>query len=156
MRDNRIESIDDLLNAAVLAVEQYLYALSVTKRGKADQLKRQPGERFINCYNTTLLSWQENLDVQYCLDHYVCIAYMVAYIKKDERDMSKVLQNVAKEMYNHDWGEQLKSCANAFLNARELSAQEAVYRLLSLPLFKSSFFQQYLQQQTFLRRECHS
>lgn len=51
--------------------------------------------------------------------------------------MSKVLKKVAKDMYNHDWSEQLKSCANAFLNATEL--QEAVYGLLSLPLFKSSF-----------------
>lgn len=101
-------------------------------------LKRQPGERFINDYNITpLLSWQANLDVQYCLDPYACIAYMVAYITKNERDMSKVLKWVAKDMYNHDWSEQLKSCANAFLNAREL--QEAVYGLLSLPLFKSSF-----------------
>ncbi|XP_053383841.1 uncharacterized protein LOC123535686 [Mercenaria mercenaria] len=139
-KDHRTESIDDLLIATHFTVEQYLYALSITKRGKTVVLKRQPKEIFINCYNTTLLlAWQANLDVQYCLDPYACIAYMVAYITKDEREMSKVFQNVAKEMCNHDWSDQLKSCANAFLNARELSAQEAVYRLLSLPLFKSSF-----------------
>lgn len=32
-KDNRIESINDLLNATELTVDQYLYALSVTKRG---------------------------------------------------------------------------------------------------------------------------
>ena len=42
-------------------------------------------------------------------------------------------------MAHHGWREQLKACANSFLNARELSAQESVYCLLSIPLFKSNF-----------------
>ena len=43
-------------------------------------------------------------------------------------------------MTHHDWREQLKACANSLLNARELSAQESVYRLLSIQLFKSNFY----------------
>ena len=64
---------------------------------------------------------------------------MVSYITKDKREMCAVLRNITREMAHHDWREQLKACANSFLNARELSAQESVYRLLSIPLFKSTF-----------------
>jgi hypothetical protein len=58
---------------------------------------------------------------------------------EDEREMSTVLRNVFRELHNQDWREQVKSCANALLNACELSEQEAMYRLLSLPPFKCNF-----------------
>ena len=64
---------------------------------------------------------------------------MVSYITKDEREVCQVLQAVSKEMISMDMRTNMKRCASAFLNAREVSAQEAVFRLLSLPLFKSNF-----------------
>ena len=53
-------------------------------------LKRKPSEINTNYYNPHLL--EANKDVQYRLDPYACIAYMVAYITKDEREMSYLLQ----------------------------------------------------------------
>ena len=39
---------------------------------------------------------------------------------------------------DRDIRQQMKQCASSFLNAREVSAQEATYRLLGLPLYKSN------------------
>ena len=139
-KHHEIESVEELLAQADVTNTKYTNALSLTKRGKAVILGRGTDEIYINCYNKhLLLAWQANFDVQYCVDPYGCIAYMENFIIKDEREMSVTLQNVIKEKQHCDWKEQLKACASAFLNAREVSAQEAVYRLLSFPLFKSSF-----------------
>ncbi|VDI08177.1 Hypothetical predicted protein [Mytilus galloprovincialis] len=123
-----------------ISPQEYKSALELSKRGKLIIYKRNPTEIQINSYNKHLLrAWEANLDVQYCLDPYACIAYMVAYITKDEREMSQILQAVSNEANTLDFKSSMKKCASAFLNAREVSAQEAVYRLLSFPLFKSNF-----------------
>ena len=134
------KSLRDILKQAVISYEDYHSALQTSKRGRTVVLKRKPSEINTNYYNPHLLkAWEANIDVQYCLDPYACIAYMVAYITKDEREMSHVLQAVSSEEPNEDWKQKMKRCGRAFLNAREVSAQEAVYRLLSFPLFKCSF-----------------
>ena len=53
---------------------------------------------------------------------------------KSEKAMSELLQKVAKECKSEDVKSQLKKLGSAFLNHREISAQESAYRLLSLPL----------------------
>lgn len=55
--------------------------------------------------------------------------------------MSQILQAVSKECSDIGWRDKMKNCTKAFLNARDVSAQEVVhvYRLLSFPLFKSNF-----------------
>ena len=147
------EVLQQLQTCANVSMEQYKQALSLTKRGRTVVLERTPQELFINCYNPHLLSaWQANLDLQHCLDPYACIAYMVSYITKDERDMSSVLQNVSNELHHHDWREQLTACAPAFLNAREISAPEAVYRLLSF-LCLNLMYPLFLFPQTYQRSE---
>jgi hypothetical protein len=47
-------------------------------------------------------------------------------------------------MVYQDCRDQIKSRANAFFNVRELSAQDAFYRLPILPLFKSYFITLYV------------
>ena len=134
------KSLPDILKEAVISYEDYHSALKTSKRGRTVVLKRKPSEINTNYYNPHLLkAWEANIDVQYCLDPYACIAYMVAYITKDEREINHVLQAVSSEEPNEDWKQKMKRCGRAFLNAREVSAQEAVYRLLSFPLFKCSF-----------------
>ena len=81
-----------------------------------------------------LLAWEANMDVQFVVDPYACIQYVVSYITKEEREMGMMLQAVAKESSDCSIKEQMKSCRQAFLNARNVTAQEAAYRVLSLPL----------------------
>ena len=51
---------------------------------------------------------------------------------KSERSMSELLKQVSKECGGEDIRTQLRRLGSVFLNHREVSAQEAVYRI-SLP-----------------------
>jgi len=133
-------SVEELVKQLGVSMEDYTNALKMSSRGSSVVLQRAPTEVHTNYYNEHLLqAWGANIDVQYCLDPYACIMYMVAYITKDEREMSQILHSVSKECLDFGWKQKMQNCAKAFLNAREISAQEAVYRLLSFPLFKCSF-----------------
>ncbi|CAG2255006.1 unnamed protein product [Mytilus edulis] len=53
--------------------------------------------------------------------------------------MGTLLQAVSKETADQGIKQQMKKCAKTFQDARSVSAQEAVYRFLGLPLHKSDF-----------------
>jgi hypothetical protein len=77
---------------------------------------------------------------KYVLDPYSCAVYILSYITKGQRGMSKLLENACKEAKsgNKDLINQVRHIGNKFLNAVEISAQEAVYLTLQLPLRRSS------------------
>ena len=132
-------SYSDLLLKANVTQECYQAALSLSKTGRHVILKREPKERNINHYNPAILqTWKANMDLQYITDPYSCVMYVTSYMLKSERSMSELLRKVADECRGDDIKEKLHKLGTAFLNNREVSAQEAVYRLLSLPLKKSS------------------
>ena len=66
--------------------------------------------------------------------------YCVDYISKSENGMSKLLREALNELKqgNNTVKERLRVIANKFLNSSEVSAQEAVYHILSIPLSISS------------------
>ena len=123
----------DLLNRASLSVVEYEKALA---RGNKIILRRDPCEGNINNYNpSVLLAWQANMDIQYVMDPYAsCVMYVASYIMKHEKSMSELLKTVSNEVRTEDLATQLRRVGTAFLTHREVSAQEAVYRLLSMPL----------------------
>ena len=104
-------------------------------------LKRTPSEIRINNYNTTLLkAWQANMDLQYVLDPYACAAYILAYITKGQRGISRLLQKATEEIRsgNQDIANKVRHIGNKFLNAVEISAQEAAYLVLQMPMRRST------------------
>lgn len=102
-------------------------------------LKRQPSERWINYYNPKILqTWGANMDLQFITDPYFCIMFMTSYLTKSERAMSELLKKVAEENRDDDLKCKLRKVGSAFLNNREVGAQETAYRLLSLPLKRAS------------------
>ncbi len=124
-----------LLQLAGVPLQLYVNALKLARTGKHVVLKRQYGERWINNYNPAILkAWRGNMDLQFITDPYSCIVYITSYMLKSERAMSELLRKVAKESSHDEVREQLRKLGSAFLNHREISAQEAAYRLLSLPL----------------------
>ena len=128
-------TIDDVLTKASVDREEYVKALQVTKAGKIVLLKREPNNQNVNNYNASvMLAWQANMDIQYVLDAYACVMYVASYIMKTEKSMGVLLKQVAAEVRTDELRTQLKKIGSAFLNHREVSAQEAVYRLLSLPM----------------------
>ena len=74
------------------------------------------------------------MNVQYILDPYACVMYITAYMLKSERSMGELLKQVSKESGSEDIRTQLRCLGSVFLNHREVYAQEAAYRILSMPL----------------------
>ena len=128
-------SLHDLLNKAQVTETEYTNALEVSCRGSVVLLQREPHECFINNYNpSVMLAWQANMDIQYVLNAYACVMYVASYIMKTEKSMGELLKRVAAEARTDELKSQLRKVGSAFLTHREVSAQEAVYRILSLPM----------------------
>ena len=103
--------------------------------------RRKPSECNINNYNPhVLLAWQANMDMQYVLNAYACVMYVASHIMKTDRAMGELLRRVANETRTEDLKTQMKKVGAAFLTHRELSAQEAAYRILPLPMSRAIVF----------------
>ena len=128
-------SLSDLLDKAHLTESEYVEALETSCTGFVVVLKREPHECCINNYNpAVMLAWQANMDIQFVLNAYASVMYVASYIMKTERSMGELLKQVAAEARTDELKKQLRKVGAAFLSHREVSAQEAVYRLLSLPM----------------------
>ena len=84
--------------------------------------------------------WKGNMDIQFILNPYSCARYISAYISKCESGVSKLLKAIAEEINkgNLSVKERLWKYGNCFLNGSEISAQEAAYGVLGMPLVMSS------------------
>ena len=132
-------STEELLNVLRVSSEEYYKALSVTMRGRKVILARKPCEANINPYNRTcILAWRANMDIQFVEDPHACIMYIAAYISKDEKGMGELLKQVSKECQDLEIKARLRKLGAVFLNNREVSAQEAAMRILSLPMKRLS------------------
>ena len=98
---------------------------------------QDPGEqanRRWGRYLAGLSVWKANMDIQYILDPYACVMYVASYMMKSEESMGDLLKQVSNESSSQEIQDQLRFLGSVFLTHRELCAQEAVYRILSLPL----------------------
>ena len=121
--------------------DQYIQAIQYSLKRPTLLLKRAPSEIRISNYNTNLLqAWRANMDIQFVLDPYACAVYILSYITKGQRGMSKLLEQASKEANsgNKDIVNKVRHIGNKFLNAVEISAQEAVYLVLQMPLRRST------------------
>ncbi|XP_078794817.1 uncharacterized protein LOC101164028 isoform X2 [Oryzias latipes] len=104
-------------------------------------LKRNKNEIWINPYNKSLLKcWNANMDIQYIVDAFACVVYIISYISKEEREIGLLLRNTQKEAEkgNTSAKETLKKLGTVYLHNRHVSAQEAVYRLANMHLKECS------------------
>jgi endonuclease/exonuclease/phosphatase (EEP) superfamily protein YafD len=124
-----------------LSEHEYIKAIRLSLKNNTLFLKRSPAEIRINCYNPHLLkAWKANMDIQFVLDPYACAVYILSYITKGQRGMSKLLRKACEEAKegNKNIVNKVRHIGNKFLNAVEISAQEAVYLVLQMPLRRSS------------------
>jgi len=80
------------------------------------------------------------MEIQYVLDPYACATYIPSYFTKGQRGISRLLEKASEEAKagNKDITQRVLHIGNKFLNAVEISAQEAVYHLvLQIPLRRS-------------------
>lgn len=134
-------SFDELLLKLKVTEENYLLAIRSSINTPTVFLKRNPNELRINNYNPACLSaWRANMDIQYVLDVYACAVYIVNYISKAQKGMSKLLRQACTEARegNSNIKQQVRDIGSKFVNNVEISAQEAVYIVLQLPMRKAS------------------
>jgi hypothetical protein len=134
-------TFNDFLAELEIDYETYLLAVRSSLSRPKVFLKRSVQECRINNYNSVLLnSWKANMDIQYILDPYSCVSYIVSYISKGQRGLSNLLQAAcveASEM-DSDIRQKVRRIGNQFLSSVEIGAQEAVFLALQMPLRKST------------------
>ena len=132
-------TLNELLTVAHVTIDDYTKALSISKFGQSVILKRQPYEQNVNCYSPAILkAWQANMDIQYVVNAYACVMYIASYVLKAEKGMGELLKQAAKELQQGNTRQQLNKLGSVFLTNREVSAQKAVYRVLSMPIRRCS------------------
>ena len=96
-----------------------------------------------------------NMDIQYCSDPYAVVEYMIGYLVKSEAGTSLLLKNINDEALRE--GEStlatVKKIGKALDKGREVSVQEAVFRILGLPMTKFSDVVKFIDTQHPERRE---
>ncbi|CAF4395205.1 unnamed protein product, partial [Rotaria magnacalcarata] len=132
---------DEFLEYINMNEKEYIKMIRVNIKKAKVFLKRAPNDIRINAYNPKIMSLHKgNMDIQFILDPYACLKYCVECINKSENGMSKLLREALNELKkgNNAVRERLRVIANKFLNSSEISAQEAVYHILSISLSISS------------------
>ena len=132
-------TLQEVLNRAHVTLDDYTKSLSISKCGRSVILKRKPSEQSVNYYSPAVLkAWEANMDIQYVVNAYACVMYIASYVLKAEKGMGELLKQAAREMEQGNTRQQLNKLGSVFLTNREVSAQEAVYRVLSIPLRRCS------------------
>ncbi|XP_062618494.1 uncharacterized protein LOC134280069 [Saccostrea cucullata] len=138
---NESHTTEEIFEYLGLTQEQYEDAHKRLAKKRTVILERNPCELWINQYNPCLLKcWDANMDIQFVLDPFSCIVYIISYISKSEREMGMVLKQtkIEAEEGNESARTTLKKIGSAYLNHREVSAQEAVYRVCNLKMKECS------------------
>lgn len=80
------------------------------------------------------------MDIQFVIDPYACVQYIVEYISKSESGISSLLKKTVESFNqsNPSIKEKLRCIVNKFINSNEISAQEACYLSLGFSVSKSS------------------
>ena len=141
MKEGEDISFNQLLLNLNILEENYLLAISSSLNTATVFLKRNPNELRINNYNPACLTaWRANMDIQFVLDVYACAVYIVNYISKGQKGMSELLREACAEARkgNLNIKQQVRDIGSKFVNNVEISAQEAVYIILQLPMRKAS------------------
>ena len=131
----------DFLNVCEVTEDQYVKCIRNNLKRPQVYLKRRPSEIRTNAYNKLILELHRaNMDIQFILDPYACVHYILNYINKSDRGMSSLLKQVVDECKRGNISHQTKlyKISSKFLSCSEVSVQEAVYILLRMQLSSAS------------------
>ncbi|XP_069392375.1 uncharacterized protein [Paralichthys olivaceus] len=134
-------TLSELLEKFKMTYQEFRVNVENLTTGNVIVMKRRPIHCWVNGFNVHLLRvWNANMDIQFVLDEYCCIAYMLLYMSKPEHEMTQTLNQVFGEVRKKDVNEkdEMKQIMQAYSKHRELSAQESVAQTCSLPLKKCS------------------
>ena len=127
----------DVLQRAGISQHDLEKALNVLSQRPTIMYKRQPQDCWVNVYNPILLAaWDGNMDIQFVLDPYCCIMYIMSYITKAEKELGNMIKaaQIEARKDNLDGVQELRKLGQIYLTHREISVMEAVYRVCGLKL----------------------
>ena len=147
--DTDLDSVtkQDVFNELFVNEKQHVAALRSCMNRPTIFLKRDLNVIRINAYKENILHlWKANIDLQYILDPYACAVYVISYIGKPQRGMSKLLRDALMHLKagNATIKERLRGMSYKFQSCSEVSAQVVYYHLLSLSLSKCSRINVYI------------
>ncbi|XP_063411592.1 uncharacterized protein LOC134694510 [Mytilus trossulus] len=143
IKDSELDDIstDKLFEKAGISQEEFVKCFQYVTSRNTIVLKRKKTECFTNQYNAHLLrAWDANMDIQFVLDVFSCVVYIISYISKSERELGMLLQQTKCEAADGNLSAQqtMKKVGSAYLHHREISAQEAVFRVTGLRMKECS------------------
>jgi hypothetical protein len=125
------------LDSIPMSNARYSMALQASINKPTVFLKRSSLSIMINNYNRMIfLRHRANMDIQFIINSYALCTYVTSYMMKSNAVVSRLLKQAQDEMSrgNVSIKKQMFSIANKFQNCTEVSAQECVYHLLSMPV----------------------
>ena len=140
-------SFEEFLDSCGLDRERYIQALRVSVKREVILFKRDVKDRRMNNFNRHLLETNSaNMDIQPVLNPYAAVMYLTAYILKGEEGLSVLLKGVcqASAVGGETIGDKIRKLGRSFLNASEVSAQQAAFLLVGLPLNRCSLLSKYI------------
>jgi Helitron helicase-like domain at N-terminus len=140
-QDCSLATMDEFLNKMGITMDRYILFIRSQLKSNKIFVKRLPKDSRVNQYNKKIIMlMRSNMDFQYVLDAYACVQYIVDYINKSQRGLSKLVRDCVEDFRrgNHSLREKLKAVANVMYNGSEISAQEAAWCRLRLPMSSCS------------------
>ena len=128
------------------AKQRYLNAIALSVQGSATVvLKRKVKDIFINGYNKHIMRLHKaNQDFSICIDHFACAQYICGYLTKNESGISLLLKAINEDTTIIKDVDKINALASILDKNREVSINEAIYRILGLTMTKSSVKVKYL------------
>lgn len=128
------------------ARSRYENALRASIRGEMSVFpKRDTASLYVNNHNKKLMKHHgANEDLTYIGDAYGAAGYICGYLTKAESGQSALLKKIDTEYKHLPEQEKLRKFASCLDKSREVSIQEAIYRLLGLALAKFSVKVKYI------------
>ncbi|XP_061883615.1 uncharacterized protein LOC133634970 [Entelurus aequoreus] len=141
-REEPFGSVEELF--ASVGINQDVFELAYWRLETKNKVvyRRGVNDTWVNQYNKNLLKcWNANMDISFVTDAYAVVIYIIKYITKAENEIGLLLSNALKEankLGNLSAKEALKKLGSVYLHNRDVCAQEAVYRLMSMHLKECS------------------
>ena len=132
---------EEFLNKFEINEETYILAIRSLLNRPQIFLKRGLNDIRTNAFNKNISHmWFANTDIQFILDHYVAATYCTSYMTKVDKSMTTELKSILQNCITNktDANIRILKLGNAFLNAQQMSAQLAIYLILSIPLYHCS------------------
>jgi hypothetical protein len=142
-----IGNFDEMLVKLDCNINKYILTIRSQLSSNKIFIKRLPKNARVNNYSKKILTlMRANIDVQFVLDPYAFIGYIVEYINKPSRGISRLLRACVENFTagNLSLCKKLKSVSNTFYNGTEISAQEAAWCRLRLPMSSSSVIVEFI------------